>query len=260
MRPEREANEVELVAAETFLGHRPQPGRSRGGGVGLPSLVDMCLQLTLRLLRDESVVWDPEVDGDGDEEDRTVTMREAVLAGACELDLHLRAGLLSSSALLPSNSPLRLADGDIRALLEYEVPHAPQPPPFQSSPAAESAEEDDEWDTDTLPRPTLHHLPLMLHPAPLRLLRDVPRLSALALTSLDLAFASLPPLERLVTVLPPGLRALGLAGVRAAPKSKAGGESYDAWERGLGALARKMIVLQVSFRCGPRLCHRPFRD
>lgn len=239
--PEREASVDELVAAETFLGRGPKEGRVRaldggGWGVGPPSLVDVCLELSLRLLRDETVVWEPEQG----EEEGPVTMREAVLAGACELDLHLRAALLSTSALLPPPSALRLADGDIRALLEYEVPGETQP----SQP-----EDEDEWDTDAAPRPMLHHMPLTAHPAPLRLLRDVPRLSALALTSLDLAFAALPPLERVVAVLPAGLRALGLAGVRAAPRARGvgtGGAGYEGWERGLGALARKMIVLQVS--------------
>jgi hypothetical protein len=213
--PEREASAAELAAAESFLGHPPRTG----GGV--PSLVDVCLRLTLELLRDDTVVWDEEGEG-------PVTMGEAVRAGTTELDLHLRGALLSASARLPPGSPLRLADGDIRVLLEDEV----------LSPRPEDGGED-EWDTDAT-RPALHHLPLMSHPAPLRLLRDIPRFSGLTLTSLDLGFAALPLLERLVAILPAGLRALGLAGVRAAPKAGAD------WERGLGALARKMIVLQVS--------------
>lgn len=212
--PDREASEAELATAEAFLGH---PQRT---GAGAPSLVDVCLRLTLQLLRDDTVVWDEEGEG-------PVTMRDAVSAGVTELDLHLRGALLSASARLPPGNPLRLADGDIRLLLEDEA---------LASPPSEEGE--DEWDTGAT-RPTLHHLPLMAHPAPLRLLRDVPRLAALTLTSLDLGFAALPPLERLVPALPAGLRALGLAGVRAAKSD---------WERGLGALARKMIVLQVSSR------------
>lgn len=285
----REASVDELLAAEAFLGYGPRrrdraatgtaadgrEGGGIGGGgggtgaeLGAPSLVDVCLGLTLRLLRDETVVWDGEGEGeDGDEEGiGAVTMREAMLAGAVELDLHLRAGLLETSALLPPDSGLRLSDGDVRVLLEYQEPpptvagkaltdangietgSPPVPTSAASAQADEDEAEDDEWDTDPSARPTLPHLALTAHPAPLRLLRDVPRFSALALTSLDLAFAVLPGLERVVGVLPAGLRGLGLAGVRAA-KGRAGGVGgggYDGWERGLGSLARKMIVLQVS--------------
>ncbi|BEI85555.1 hypothetical protein CcaverHIS002_0509560 [Cutaneotrichosporon cavernicola] len=207
--PEQEANELELAAAETFLGHPPRIES------GPPRLVDICSRLTLQLLRDDTVVWD--------EDGERVTMAEAVRAGVAELDLHLRGALLSASALLPPASPLRLADGDIRVLLDE---------------AFSREEEEDEWDTEAT-RPTLHHLPLMAHPAPMRLLRDIPRFTGLTLTSLDLGFCALPPLERLVAALPSGLRALGIAGVRAAPKTS------PEWERGLGALARKMIVLKT---------------
>ncbi|GMK54492.1 hypothetical protein CspeluHIS016_0110780 [Cutaneotrichosporon spelunceum] len=207
----RAASEAELAAAEAFLGHA-LPERS-----GAPSLVDTCVRLTLQLLRDDSVVWDDE---------GPVTMGDAVRAGVPELDLHLRGALLAASARLPPGSPMRLADCDIRVLLEDE------------GRATEVEEGEDEWDTEAA-RPTLHHLPLMTHPAPLRLLRDVPRFTALTLMSLNLGFCALPPLERLVAVLPSGLRALGLAGVQVAPKTS------SEWERGLGALGRKMIVLQT---------------
>lgn len=196
-----------------------------------PSLVDVCARLVLGMLRDTSVVSE-----DGDEE---VTLADAVLAGACELDVHLR-GLLISTA---SVSGERLADRQVRALLEYAdssgsdtTASGTQPESQLETPSDASSNGDSEWDTDAVQ--PLTHLALAMHPNPLPLLRDAPHARLLALTSLDLAYATLPDLDRLVAVLPARLRALGLAGVR----SRGG---YDGWQRGLALMARKLILLQV---------------
>ncbi|TXT12069.1 uncharacterized protein COLE_02479 [Cutaneotrichosporon oleaginosum] len=151
-------------------------------------------------------------------------MAQAMRAGVVQLSLHLRGALLAASGVVGP----RLSDADIRVLLE----EAPRETPTDAGGEAREWEEHDDWDKDTA-RPSLHHLPLMAHPSPLRLLRDVPRFTGLTLTSLDLAFATL-PLERVIGVLPASLRALGLAGARARD-----------WERGLGALGRKMRVLRT---------------
>jgi len=75
--------------------------------------------------------------------------------------------------------------------------------------------------------------------------RHLPSLSALSLTSLNLAYSTLADPDRLAVVLPVGLRELSLCGVR-----MKGGEMRladgDAWRRALGAMARKLIVLTVS--------------
>lgn len=207
-----------LEAAASFL-KSPRLGQS---------LLGTCVQLTLRLLRDKTVVYDDE---------ETVTLADAVLAGACQLEGHLR-GLLISTA---SVSGARLSDKQIRALLEFDdksmaddaskVREAVEP----GEPDPSSEESD--WDAATTE--PLAHLPLALHPNPIPLLRDAPHARLLVLTSLDLAFATIPDLDRLVAALPVRLRALGLAGVRST-------SGYESWSRGLTLMARKLIVLQVS--------------
>ena len=142
-----------------------------------------------------------------------------------------------------------------------------------------------DWDTDAPPtspissqslplalpniaRPDIRHLPLTLSSSPLilPLIRDIHRspflFPSVSLTSLDLAYSHIKDLERLVDVLPPALRELGLAGVtlggaaglRASGSGSSGrgakAESRWVWDqeglkRGLGALGRKMLVLKV---------------
>lgn len=201
------------------------PPSSRGAS----SLVDACVSVILRSMRDSTVV---------DEEDgQVVTMGDAMLAGACQLDIRLRGRVLRDSALLLPDDSNRLGDKHVRALLDYD--RRPK-----SSATGQDQDWDWDWDAEQGGSETLHTLSLTCHPNPVPLLRDVPRFSALTLTTLNLAFSTLPAdLDRLVNVLPAGLRSLGLAGAQL-PKEMPNG--YLSWVLGLGNLARKMLVLQVS--------------
>lgn len=196
---------------------------------GAPRLVDCCVGLVLKLLHSTEVIADDE----GAEE---MTLGDAVLETTRELDLRLRYLVIRRAALLPHGDPQRLSDRQIRGLLEYDA--------GARTAVQHVVEDDDDWDalgdTDALP-----HLALTSHPSPIPLLRDVPRMQALALTSLDLAYCTLPAdLDRLVAVLPSGLRTLGLRGVRA-PKPS---DVTNLWVHGMNSLGRKLIVLRVGSR------------
>lgn len=235
-----------LLEAAAFL---ETPPRRRGASTttaarvsktsAVPSLVDCCVDVILRSLHDTTVV-DYEVDEEGKHTGAAVTMEDAVLAGATQLSIPLRTRLLHRASLLPPDDPNRLSDRHLRALLEYN--HNSNQPP-----ARDTDSDDDDWDaasTSSTHAVGLTALSLTCHPSPLPILRDLPRarFAALsALTTLNLAFATLPlHLDGVVAALPPGLRALGLAGVRPPREVPAPG-----WVRGLDHLGRKMLVLQV---------------
>lgn len=214
----------ELGVASAFL-HGSTPATLSPGP---PSLVSCCIGVVLSTIAGRA-------DADGSEYDAQ-DMAAAMLFAARELSISLRGRILADSASRVPRDPVRLSDTAIRVLLEHDSgPHHPGQP---ERPVDDN--EGSDWDDD--PTPTLAHLPLTAHPAPLRLLQDVPRLRALSLTSVDLAFATLPAMDRVVHILPPTLRTLGLAGVRS-------GEGYASWARGMGALGKKMTVLHVSCQC-----------
>ena len=147
------------------------------------------------------------------------------------LENHLKAALLSLSSFQVPPSP-RLSDKSLKSLLLSSI----DAPPVE--------EDHTTWDTPSADT-TLRHLPLTLHASPHTLLRQLPSFSALSLTSLNLAYSTLhPDLERLVTVLPSTLRELGLAGVRVGGTKSL---NVEGWRRALGMLARKLIVLRVSY-------------
>lgn len=201
----------ELEAAAAFLGNPQLP----------VSLLDTCARLVLRLLRSTTVV--------DDDEGGSIPLADAVLAGACQLDGHLKGLLISTASALGC----RLSDRQIRALLEY-AEHGDD----GTLEATDSEGMDGvDWDTDAVE--PLAHLALALHPNPLPLIRDAPSARLLALTSLDLAYATVPDFQRFVAVLPAGLRSLGLAGVR-------GGGGQVTWLHGLTAMSRKLTLLRVS--------------
>lgn len=240
---------------------------SRSSTTGASKLTEYCLKTVLRYLEDEQVIY-PEEDGldhDPHEEQSTLSMststREMTLGGVLReqtayLDTHLKVAMLHLAAIQPERSNLRMSDrslisllstaGDSYDALSDSVSDTPEDrePPLNT----------DEWEIDDLASThvsTIHHLPLTLHPSPHTFLRILPSLPVLALTSLNLAYSIVPlDLEKLVSVLPSGLRELGLCGIRVAPTRKAlsmspGGAEVD-WKRGLGLLGRKLIVLRVS--------------
>jgi hypothetical protein len=195
----------------------------------------------------------------------SLTMAEAMRAQLPYLPPHLKSTLLDTSSLFPPPSAtpaspaisLRLDDTSIRALLSTPpLPSDPCPDIVPSSSTSASS-----WSDDPLSPPEIRHLSLTLHPAPLSLLRDIPHFPGVTLTALNLAYGSIRDLERLVSALPPGLRELGLAGVRlghgpapgqrhTAVASRKGGRVYEYSEedakRDMAAMGRKMLVLRVS--------------
>lgn len=233
-----------MRVAATFL--QPPPVSTKGKSPhrlvsGVPSLMHICISTILETIAGR--VGHPEYDA--------ADMAEAMLLASRELDIGLRGKTLAQSAALVANHPARLSDSAIRVLLHYEGKEqdaslVSDRPLSRSEGAEDVREEDDaldgqdaeEWELDDNPVSTMSHLSLTTHPAPLRLLQDVPRMRALSLMSVDLSFATLPALDKVVNALPARLRALGLTGVRSA-------EGYSSWTRGMGSLARKMTVLQV---------------
>ena len=204
--------------------------------LGASSLVDETLRAILAHLNTDEVI-EVEV------EDGTVVsiqLADLMRDHLPQLDTHLKARLLQLSSVLPEGATSRLSDKATKLLLHTssELTRDIDIPDHE----AELDLDDPLWDSHSFP--TLHHLPLTLHPSPHALLRQLPVFSAVTLTSLNLAYSTLhPDLERLVTVLPSSLRELGLAGVRVK-----GSMSVEGWRRGLGILGRKLIVLRVSWR------------
>lgn len=148
------------------------------------------------------------------------------------LDHHLKNGILRGHA---SRISPRLSDRSIRSIL---APASNETEGSVSAPATMSdGTQDDEWD-DSPASELIHHLGIALHPTPHILLRSINQLPSVALTSLDLAYSTIPRnLDRLITALPTGLRELGLAGIRCTDEQE--------FIRLLGSLGRRLMVLRV---------------
>ena len=215
---------------------------------GVIRLVEHCLYTALRFLNDDHVIHlaQDQKEGRGcaarEVQGSVWTCGEVLREQTAYLESPLKAMLLQMSSTQPENSPLRLADASLRAILGSHV-----------SVSNHRFSHTDEWDRSSANSEegcetadtTLQYLPLTLHPSPQTFLRLLPSFLSLSLTSLNLAYSSLPvELEKLVTVLPPGLRELGLVGVRFTRERPGGSED---WRRGLGLLGRKLIVLRVCF-------------
>lgn len=234
---------VELREASELFSRRlpeiPTAGPNR--------LLEHCLLTVLRYLDDDEVITlDENEDLDESEGDRVAdhgwTRGELLREQAGYLESPLKSALLEMSSLQPEGSALRLSDVSLKAMLGYSDPGQSSHPSDQPDEwDGTSVHSTGSWETaDT----TLPHLPLILHPAPHAILRLLPSLHSLSLTSLNLAYSTEPmELEKLVNVLPAGLRELGLAGIRIG-RGKSGGQ--EEWRRGLGVLSRKLIVLRVS--------------
>ena len=150
---------------------------------------------------------------------------------------HLKSDLMDYNSFFLSGDPRRMSDKSFKALLsDSDGDHKAND--------WEAEETEAEW-TDVTD--TINYLPLVLHPSPTSLLRKVPSLSAVTLSSLNLSYCMLGDMDRLVTLLPPTLRELGLCGVRFKGEKRA--SSVHIWKRGLSSLARKLIVLTVRDQC-----------
>lgn len=209
-------------------------------------LVEYCLYTVLRYLNDDEMIQSREENeaADTDPDGSAVWTRgELLREQATYLESQLKSALLHLSSILPEGSELRLIDASLKAILGY-IPSTEQR-------QAQPLDRPDEWDRTSSKSPeseesadtTLHHLALTLHPSPHSFLRLTPSFQSLSLTSLNLAYSTVPmELEKLVSVLPASLRELGMVGVRVR-KGKTSGQ--EEWRRGLGVLGRKLIVLRV---------------
>lgn len=158
----------------------------------------------------------------------------------------LLAYLLEVSAYEPEKSALRLSDQNLLHLLRVMDSGELDDAPIAGA-EDDGAEWEDDWDEPEASAALLHHLPLTLHSTPhvfmSKLRAPSSSLSNAALTSLNLAYSTLPPdLDKLVNILPSGLRELSFVGVRFR-----GGQIRKAdLMRGLAGMGRKLIVLTVS--------------
>jgi len=140
-------------------------------------------------------------------------------------DEKFKIGILENHSSHPTP---RLSDRSVKAILS--------PPDTTHHPAAKSATEEDDWDTGPLTE-RIHHLGITLHPDPYRLLRSINPLLTVALTSLNLAYSTIPQVEKLVEALPRGLKELSVVGVRCTSEGE--------FTRMLGLLGKRLTLLNV---------------
>jgi hypothetical protein len=158
-----------------------------------------------------------------DQEDgSTITYGEWLRGQVRNYRQDFKVGLLANYANHPSP---RLSDKSIQAILL--PPHDPDSRPTNDG---------DEWDQGFLGEMT-HHLGITLHPDPSRLLRSINSLPNVALTSLNLAYSTIPHVEKLVMALPVGLKELGLVGIKCT--------SEETFGKMLGLLGRRLRLLHV---------------
>ncbi|OXB39454.1 hypothetical protein LQV05_000693 [Cryptococcus neoformans] len=222
---------AQLEEASSLFTHRPRQRKKP-----VPRLLDLCFDVVLRYMDDESVIYAPEHGEEIEQQDNeTYSMGRLLREQTTYLEPHLKTDLVDAASLLPETSK-HISDRSYKAVL-YDSP----PDVSKEEKEGNTAHEND-WDT---PDVDLHlsHLPLTLHPSPLTFLRSVPSISSL--TSINIAYSVIPDLEGLVSILPKGLRELGLAGV-----SIKDGE--DGVKKGFIKLARKLIVLKVLDLSHPR--------
>ncbi|KAK8850373.1 hypothetical protein IAR55_004291 [Kwoniella newhampshirensis] len=209
-------------------------------------LVDFCFKVVLRHLEDEQLVYFSSGDANDEEmgHDEQYTMGGVLREQVMYLEPHLKYSLLEVASLLPETHPHRLTDRSLPSILSDPPPDIGDNSQFGDHIAPSSSTDYVEWDNPSFSTSTtLIHLPLTLHASPHSLLRQLP--SASSLTSINLAYSTLPSdLDKLVSVLPPGLRELGLAGVRIGTHRGAI-VSEETLRRGFSALGRKLIVLRM---------------
>jgi hypothetical protein len=211
--------------------------------------VDYCLHAVLKYLDDESLLY--EENGDNATCALGWVMREQV----AYLEPHLKVLLLDTASSLPEHHPHRLSDRGLKSVLVMPLDLTTEIIDQHHSDTSSATS----WDTDhSTTSPIFHHLPLTLHPSPITILRQVPNFPSLALSSLNLAYSTL-DLERIVPLLPAGLRELGLCGVRSGTKVV---DPVESWRRGLTILGRRLIVLRVGldYECPPQYADKNYVD
>ncbi|WVR08477.1 hypothetical protein IAU60_005532 [Kwoniella sp. DSM 27419] len=240
-RPNRPVTSQDLVLSASLMSERSPlpPGK-------FSTLMEHCFSVVLRYLDDETIIYS--LDGEdgvaldlADPEHSTYTLGRLLREQVPYLSTNLKAALINVAATRPTSEP-RLSDRSLLAVLAEPPPE----PDLSADDSSVGRTEHDEIDWDAQETSTLiTHLPLTLHPSPHTLIRRIP--FAPSLTSLNLAYSTIPSdMERLVAVLPPGLRELSLAGTKVASKGGSSGlQGDEGLRRGLAALGRKMIVLRT---------------
>jgi hypothetical protein len=161
-----------------------------------------------------------------DEDGTTTTYGQFYRNDVRGYDEKFKIGLLENHSSHPTP---RLSDRSVKAILS--------PPETNHQPPVRSGNEEDDWDTGPLTE-RIHHLGITLHSDPYRLLKSINPLPTVALTSLDLAYSTIPQVEKLVDALPRGLKELGMVGVRCTSEGE--------FTRMLGLLGKRLILLHVS--------------
>jgi hypothetical protein len=224
--------ESDLRKASALFSRQPSAAK-----IGAARLAHACLTVVLSHLESGDIISD-----DGAPE---ATLGHIMRDLVAYLEPHHKVALLHLAAVRLNSDGSRLSDRAIRAIL-----HTPSTQHAHNWEQSEYPDLED-WSvaTDT---PDIHYLPVILHPQPLPLLRAISTFSSLSLLSLNLAYSTTKDLERLVTVIPAGLRELAMVGIRfSGPHGESLEQSANnrrgrVWLRGLALLGRKMIVLRVS--------------
>ncbi|WVW81021.1 hypothetical protein I302_103012 [Kwoniella bestiolae CBS 10118] len=231
----------QLISSAALLSNSPTTPKN--------TLVEHCLKTVLRYLEDDTPLYyssheEDEATGEIDQEENTYTLGEILREQIPYLSLHLKSSLLHTASLLPSDSPYRISDKSLLAIL------SDPPPDLDPSlvngldkidiSSDQSRDLESDWDVPGITEPVLSHLSLTLHPSPQSLLPRIPNLTSI--TSLNLGYCTLPSdLDRLVSALPAGLRELTLAGARFGGK----GVTEEGMRRGFASMGRKLIVLKI---------------
>jgi hypothetical protein len=168
-----------------------------------------------------------------DEDGTTTTYGQFYRNDVRGYDEKFKMGILSNHS---SHSTPRLSDRSVKAILS--------PPDTSNNSPMRSVEEEDSWDTGPLTE-RIHHLGITLHPDPYRLLKSINPLPTVALTYLDLAYSTIPQVEKLVDALPRGLKELGMVGVKCTSEGE--------FTRMLGLLAKRLTLLHVSLATPERI-------
>ncbi|WWC92116.1 uncharacterized protein L201_007070 [Kwoniella dendrophila CBS 6074] len=229
-------------------------------GIGVSTLVEYCFKTVLRYLEDEEIIYASNLDENGISEidemnhqagsEEIYTLGELLREQIPYLSTHMKSSLLNTASLLPSSSNHRLSDQSFLSILS-------DPPPPDSHPYLDNVDDlakdnqseeslDGDWDNPITSEPIISHIPITIHFSPQTVLNRIQSLNSII--SLNLSYSTLPlDLDKLVSVLPAGLRELSLVGIHinSSSKVKNGLDDVELSQRGFGGLARKLIVLRM---------------
>lgn len=196
--------------------------------------MEHCLSAVLRYLNDERMIT---LEEDGPSCALSEVMREQVKY----LPDHLKPELLALGSTLPEGHASRMSDHSLAAVLtavdwsEDEIEEGSD----KGDSGDDTSQSRQSWEVGD-EAPSIHHLPLMLHPSPNSFLRKLPSFTALSMTLINLSYSTISDLEKLVSLLPVSLRELSLCSVQIK-----GEDRHEIWRRGIAAVGRRFLVLRV---------------